>query len=102
MRPGAPCAGSAPAPLLLTPFLLLLLAAVCTAVSASKYFLMFGCCTGPVGTLSTGEVFIGNICLFWGAQEGVDVVVLGGIYRFCLGRTRDPQKKKTALGCKKL
>ncbi|XP_045139286.1 tyrosine-protein phosphatase Lar-like isoform X5 [Portunus trituberculatus] len=35
MRPGAPCAGSVPAPPLLTPFLLLLLAVVCTAVSAT-------------------------------------------------------------------
>ena len=46
MRPGAPCAGSVPAPPLLTPFLLLLLAAVCTAVSASKYFVLLGCCFG--------------------------------------------------------
>lgn len=83
MRPGAPCAGSAPAPLLLTPFLLLLLAAVCTAVSASKYFLMFGCCTGPVGTLSTGKVFIGDISVLWGTPEGL--VVRDGICWYSVG-----------------
>lgn len=86
MRPGAPCAGSAPAPLLLTPFLLLLLAAVCTAVSASKYFLMFGCCPGSLVHCAPREFAAGIIFVFGGHIKAcVAFVVFQRRYFVCLG-----------------